>query len=147
MTEKQYWCPLCEQPFTPAEGNTPGEHLAEGVIKVLRELQRDSGLAGQCPRCGNTRMNEKLYKNAWSRHADIYICEECGADEALRDSRGDTLPQVKWFMVNGILTGILKTKCANYIEEKDNPYPMCDNRACVRMRQCSMSAHMETPEQ
>ena len=146
MEEKQYWCPLCEQPFTPAEGTAPEEHLAKGVIKVLRELQKDSGLAGQCPRCGHTRMNEKLYKNAWSRHADIYICEECGANEALRDADGSTLPLVKWYVVNTLLMVVLKTKCANFTPEKDNPYPLCDNRACVRSRECNMSAHMEMGE-
>ncbi len=33
-------------------------------------------------------------------------------------------------------------KCPDYIEEKDNPYPLCDNPACPRTRTCNLSAHM-----
>jgi rubrerythrin len=147
MGEQKYWCPLCEQRFTPEKGTTPEDHLAKGIIKVLRELQKGTRFTKQCPRCGHERMTPEMYKNAWSRHADIYICDECGTDEALRVCNNDTLPLVKWYMANTLLVGILKIKCTNFIEEKDNPYPLCDNPACVRARECSMSAHMEMPEQ
>lgn len=30
-----------------------------------------------CPRCGKDEMQENLYHNAYSRHAECYICSAC----------------------------------------------------------------------
>jgi len=38
-----------------------------------------------CPRCGKLTMKEDLYSNAFSRRADIYICDSCGTQEAIED--------------------------------------------------------------
>ena len=38
-----------------------------------------------CPRCGR-RMKPQLYTNALSRQlAGVYVCDDCGMDEALRE--------------------------------------------------------------
>jgi hypothetical protein len=51
-----------------------------------------------CPRCGRP-LNERLSLNAWSRYADIYICNNCGMDEAMQDYRGAPLPLSEWAAV------------------------------------------------
>lgn len=43
---------------------------------------------GICPRCGLFRMKEIASSNALSRRSDIYICDACGNDEALKDFLG-----------------------------------------------------------
>lgn len=49
-----------------------------------------------CPRCGNQTVKEQLNTNAWSRHANVYICDACGMDEALRDWMKIPLPLKDW---------------------------------------------------
>ena len=52
-----------------------------------------------CPRCGRTKMKRALHHNALSRRADIYICDDCGTEEALNDffQRNDTI--LDWYAV------------------------------------------------
>lgn len=52
-----------------------------------------------CPRCGIRHMNEQPVRNALSRHADVFICDLCGVDEAHRAMMGDVLPLNKWAAV------------------------------------------------
>lgn len=49
-----------------------------------------------CPRCGRLTVKDRLTTNALSRHADIYICDACGMDEAVRDMKGDAMPLKDW---------------------------------------------------
>lgn len=49
-----------------------------------------------CPRCGRMTVKERLTTNALSRHADVYICNECGMEEAILDFRGTPLPLKDW---------------------------------------------------
>ena len=52
---------------------------------------------GRCPRCGGL-MYVRQEMNALSRYHDIYICPDCGVDEAMRDFMGeDQLPLDKWY--------------------------------------------------
>ena len=51
-----------------------------------------------CPRCGKHRMDKQITHNAMSRHADIYVCNICGLDEAIRDMRGETINSSDWFI-------------------------------------------------
>lgn len=54
-------------------------------------------LIGPCPRCGYRPMNPKLMLNTLSRHADIYICESCGMEEAMMDAAHQPpLPFADW---------------------------------------------------
>ncbi len=50
----------------------------------------------RCPRCGMATVKPKTATNALSRHADVYICDECGTDEAIRDWGGLVLPLHEW---------------------------------------------------
>lgn len=136
-------CPLCEQLFTPAEGMTPEKHLAIGIIKAYREMQDIPHIRElPCPRCGHLRMKYELEENTVSRHTDVYICNECGADEVLRASRNDVMPFTVWFIVCDILQCIRGIRCKDYIPEKGNPYPLCDNPNCKEAETCNKSANM-----
>ena len=57
------------------------------IEKGLADLKarQDAGEHMPCPRCGRDSMKPVLATNALSRHADVYICDECGTDEAIRD--------------------------------------------------------------
>lgn len=49
-----------------------------------------------CPRCGRLSVKDRLTTNALSRCADVYICDACGMDEAVREIEGNTLPLRDW---------------------------------------------------
>ena len=56
-------------------------------------------LAGEhipCPRCGSFTMKADLHTNALSRHADIYICDRCGTEEAMLVFMNNPLPMRCW---------------------------------------------------
>jgi len=49
-----------------------------------------------CPRCGRLTVKARLTTNALSRHADVYICDACGNDEAVREMKEDPLLFKDW---------------------------------------------------
>ena len=51
-----------------------------------------------CMRCGQ-KMRYPLAQNALSRAMDVYVCPECGMDEAIRDATGEILPVSEWYVV------------------------------------------------
>jgi len=56
-------------------------------------------LAGEhlpCPRCGAFAMKPDLHTNALSRHADIYVCDGCGTEEAMLAFMNNPLPMRCW---------------------------------------------------
>ena len=135
-------CPICKQNFTPEKGVTPEEHLAKGTLKVFAEMQHFPHVHElPCPRCGRMEMREKLVENARSRHFDIHICCDCGTDEALRDYKQNVLPLFAWNSVNSIMKCFSGIDCENYIPEKGNPYPLCDNPKCKDSKKCNISAY------
>lgn len=54
-----------------------------------------------CPRCGQMTVKDRLHTNAWSRYADVYICDTCGMDEAIRAAVGKALPLKDWAIAKG----------------------------------------------
>ena len=70
---------------------------AKTIIDQVADIQR-SGKKTLCPRCGRS-MDEKLVRNAVSRYARVYICSDCGMDEALRDLYDEPLPLTAWDVV------------------------------------------------
>lgn len=67
------------------------------IGKRQMETYRLSGKSPAiCPRCGKLTMRDNLILNAKSRHLDIYVCPDCGSDEALRDYSHTALPPEKW---------------------------------------------------
>ncbi len=69
--------------------------IDEEVIKEYKQRQLD-GEKMLCPRCGEDRMRTPATHNCLSRHADIYVCEVCGTEEALYDMNGTPLPMEYW---------------------------------------------------
>lgn len=75
------------------------DEQAKKLVERLKPMQL-AGKAFLCPRCGQLRMNaERPVLNALSRHADVYVCNECGMEEALGDMLGQKLPLAEWSMV------------------------------------------------
>lgn len=70
-------------------------------VKVLIEkmllLQKDRAFL-PCPRCGRYRMDTNSpARNALSRYADVYICDDCGTEEAMMDYLGmEPVPFNQW---------------------------------------------------
>lgn len=64
------------------------------IIERMQEIQKAGGLI--CPRCGRMSMDKVLLHNALSRVADVYVCPDCGMDEALRDFGKIPLPVGEW---------------------------------------------------
>lgn len=72
------------------------EEKAKALIESLKPLQEERQHF-PCPRCGHDRMDcENPVRNALSRYADVYICDECGTDEALSGMFGVRLPLNEW---------------------------------------------------
>lgn len=70
---------------------------AKKKIDAFAKIQTDG--VHLCPRCGKMTVKDSLHTNALSRHADVYICDACGVDEAIRDWLGDPLPLKEWAIV------------------------------------------------
>lgn len=51
-----------------------------------------------CLRCG-APMRNSVAENAMSRFVDVYICSQCGTDEAMRDAAGNVLHLREWYAV------------------------------------------------
>lgn len=49
-----------------------------------------------CPRCGRLTVKDRLRTNALSRHANVYICDACGTNEAVHDMTGMPIPLKDW---------------------------------------------------
>ena len=67
---------------------------AKRVVDAFAERQRNG--MSYCPRCGRDAVKQRLITNALSRYANLYICDACGTDEAVRDFTGDPLPLREW---------------------------------------------------
>ena len=65
---------------------------------------QNAGANLPCPRCGNHNMRVPSTHNCLSRRADVYVCEHCGAVEALEDSltprhlRDDAASLNSWYI-------------------------------------------------
>ena len=72
--------------------------MTDRIRKALGDLKAKQA-AGEhmlCPRCGRDTMKENIHTNALSRHADIYICDACGIEEALLKFMSNPLPIAEW---------------------------------------------------
>ena len=60
------------------------------------KARQDAGEHMPCPRCGRDTMKPILHTNALSRHEDVYVCDACGTNEALRVAMKNPLPLSGW---------------------------------------------------
>lgn len=58
-----------------------------------------------CPRCGRFSVKDRLHTNALSRYFDVYICDECGLDEAVRAMADEPIPLREWAVAKGLPEG------------------------------------------
>ena len=72
--------------------------MTDRIRKAFGDLKarQDGGEHMPCPRCGRDTMKENVYSNAFSRHANIYICDACGTEEALLKFMNNPLPMCEW---------------------------------------------------
>lgn len=73
----------------------PKAQLESVWKKDKAQYTQDTVQPPLCLRCGRPLRHE-LAANALSRYADVMICSGCGADEALRDAKGQPLPLLEW---------------------------------------------------
>lgn len=69
------------------------------LIETYKLLQTIPALNMPCPRCGKNKLEPDFTDNCLSRHEDIYICNECGRDEAGFDFVGQVKPLELWYAV------------------------------------------------
>ena len=69
-------------------------------IEKVAKMQAE-GKYSLCPRCGQATMKPKLFTNALSRQADIYVCDACGTREALEAWAGCLTPVSEWACMGG----------------------------------------------
>ena len=68
------------------------------MIALYGKMQKIEGFKNlPCPRCGK-EMRPELADNSYSRHEPVYICSDCGTDEAFMDTQGDVMPPEEWFL-------------------------------------------------
>ena len=85
-------------------------------------------LAGEqmlCPRCGKSNLKEHITTNALSRHADIYVCDDCGTTEALLIMMKNPLPLEDWSCFSQDTPDLQAPSAENYIDtvlEKHTTY-------------------------
>ena len=72
--------------------------MTDRIRKALGDLKarQDGGEHMPCPRCGRNTIKENIHSNALSRHADIYICDACGIEEAMLKFMSNPLPMCEW---------------------------------------------------
>ena len=90
-------------------------------IVTYKLLQNIPTLNMPCPRCGQHRMEKDMAENALSRYADIYICPDCGREEAMLEA-SEQMPMEKWHAVRFLNGEVLPYERIE--PEKKDPYYM-----------------------
>ena len=79
------------------------------LLSKFKSMQMDPEIGlTKCPRCGRNAMRSDIALNALSHHINVYICSECGIEEAMLDLDGESLPLKDWFLS---ATSGLKQRC------------------------------------
>lgn len=78
------------------------EYIA--LVKQAQLADNPMKLIHRCPRCGR-HMAENVLHNALSRHEDVYICDNCGTGEAVRDWKLRSLHIDEWFVFSCLEKG------------------------------------------
>lgn len=92
--------------------------MNERIQKRLADLKarQQAGENLPCPRCGRKTMKDAVCTNAVSRHADIFICDQCGTDEAMLDFMRNPLPIEDWACVQKQFDGYLPETIEEHID-------------------------------
>lgn len=69
---------------------------------VIQERDPDSYNL-PCPRCGHPMPHQRVTRNALSRFAAVYVCPDCGVEEALMSALGmPPTPFTEWSLVESL---------------------------------------------
>ena len=81
-----------------ASGNMDYEEFCIDLAKQCfdRFAKSQRGQHYPCPRCGADAMADDPIRNALSRQANVYVCDACGTDEAIRAYTGTEIPLTEW---------------------------------------------------
>ena len=90
-------------------------------IATYKMLQGIPALNMPCPRCGQHRMEKDMAENALSRYTDIYICSDCGREEAMLEA-SEQMPMEKWYAVRFLCEEVIPYERIE--PEKKEPYYM-----------------------
>ena len=90
-------------------------------IATYKMLQGIPVLNMPCPRCGQHHMKKDMAENALSRYIDIYICSDCGREEAMLGA-SEQMPKEKWYAVRFLSGDVLPYE--RITTEKTDPYYM-----------------------
>lgn len=77
--------------------------VAKRSIEAFAAMQTDG--THFCPRCGRFTVKDRLHTNALSRYSDVYICDECGLNEAIRAIGDVPLPLQDWAVAKDQMKG------------------------------------------
>lgn len=78
--------------------NTTDEQY-RSLLTKFKSLQMDPEIGRtKCPRCGRDAMKSDVALNALSRYINVYVCTECGIEEAMLDLDGEHLPLKDWYL-------------------------------------------------
>lgn len=77
------------------------------LIKAYRVIQETPAFRTRCPRCGGNTMAADMDENCLSRLEDIYICNQCGREEAAFDFAGEVKPLDEWYAIR-LMKGEIK---------------------------------------
>ena len=83
-----------EMSFEEFSAEVDAATAAKAKVDAFAKVQTDG--VHFCPRCGRMSVKDRLHTNALSRAATIYVCDDCGMDEAIRDYAGKELPLKDW---------------------------------------------------
>lgn len=90
-------------------------------IATYKLLQGIPALNMPCPRCGQHLMDKDMAENALSRYADIYICSDCGREEAMLEA-SEQMSMEKWYAIRLLSGEVLPYERIE--PEKEEPYYM-----------------------
>ena len=83
-----------EMSFEEFSAEVDAATAAKVKVDAFAKVQTDG--VHFCPRCGRMSVKDRLHTNALSRAATIYVCDDCGMDEAIRAFAGKELPLKDW---------------------------------------------------
>lgn len=83
-----------EMSFEEFSAEVDAATAAKAKVDAFAKVQTDG--VHFCPRCGRMSVKDRLHTNALSRAATIYVCDDCGMDEAIRAFAGKELPLKDW---------------------------------------------------
>ena len=99
-------------------------------IATYKMLQDIPALNMPCPRCGQRRMKKDMAENALSRYTDIYICSDCGREEAMLGA-SEQMPKEKWYAVRFLSGDVLPYE--RITTEKTDPYYMLSTNVSAKV--------------